>query len=101
MLLINPPTGKKIGELRGEEEILQLYCCQSSAESCGKKMYPALHLCLNSTHIYSITFIQYIHFSPFAEVPLLLIAGHNLPGLPMRESNSGLPYSNSTHSYLS
>ncbi len=26
--------GKKIGDLRGEEEILQLYTCQSSAENC-------------------------------------------------------------------
>ncbi len=54
------------------------------------------------THIHSITFIQYIHPSPFAEVPLhLLIAGHlsgkNLLGVPSRESNSGLPYSKPTH----
>jgi hypothetical protein len=33
--------GKKIEELRGEEEILQIYTYQSSAESCGIKTYPA------------------------------------------------------------
>jgi hypothetical protein len=48
-------------------------------------------------YIYSITFIQYIHPSPFAEVPVhFLIAGQligkNLPRVPSRESSSGLPY---------
>jgi hypothetical protein len=51
------------------------------------------------TYIQSIIFIQYIHPSPFAEVPLrLLIASQpqwekNLPRVPRRESNPGLPYS--------
>jgi len=36
-----------------------------------------LFLIFSSTYIHSITFIQYIHPSPLAEVPLhLLIAGH-------------------------
>jgi hypothetical protein len=36
VICVNKTTngwGKKIRELRGEEEILQLYMCQSSAES--------------------------------------------------------------------
>ncbi len=54
-------------------------------------------LILYSTYIHSITFIQYIRPSSFAVVPLhLLIAGQlgwkNLPGVPSRETNSGLPY---------
>ncbi len=49
---------------------------------------------------------SYIRPSPFAEVPLhLLIAGQlsgkNLPGLPSRESNSGMPCSKPTHYHLS
>jgi hypothetical protein len=52
-------------------------------------------------HFIEHTFIQYIHPSPFDKVPLhLLIAGHcvqlserNLPGVPSRQSNSGLPNS--------
>ncbi len=53
-----------------------------------------LILILYVTLIHSITFIQYIHPSSCAEVPLqLLIAGQlrgkNLPGVPSRESNSG------------
>jgi hypothetical protein len=60
----------------------------------------------NIQSIHSITFIQYIHPSPFAEVPLhFLIAsqlsGKNLPGVPSRESNSGLPYSKLAHYQLS
>ncbi len=59
-----------------------------------------------NTYIYSITFIQYIHPSPFAKVPFhLLIAGQlsgkNLLGAPSRESNPGLPYSKPTHYQLS
>jgi hypothetical protein len=59
-----------------------------------------------SQYIHSITFIQYIHPSPFAEVPLhLLIAGllsgKNLPWVPSPELNSRLPYSKSTHYQLS
>jgi hypothetical protein len=66
-----------------------------------------LFICIfYSTYIHSITFIQYIHPSPFAEVPLhLLIAtqlsGKNLLGVPSRESNSGLPCSKPTHYQLS
>jgi hypothetical protein len=52
--------------------------------------------------------IQYIHPSPFAVVPLhllILIAdqltGKNLPGVPSRVSNSGLPHSKPTHYQLS
>jgi hypothetical protein len=46
-------------------------------------------------YIYYITFIQYIHPSPYAEVPLHLrvagqLSGKNLPGLSSRESNSGM-----------
>ncbi len=48
------------------------------------------------TYMQYITFKQYIHPSSFAEVPL-----HLLPGLPSRESNSGLPYSKPTHYQLS
>ncbi len=49
--------------------------------------------------------IQYIHPSPLAVVPLhLLIAdqlsGKNLPGVPSRVSNSGLPYSKPTHYHI-
>ena len=63
-------------------------------------------LIFSSTYIQSITFIQYIHRSPFAEVPLhLLNAGQlswiNLPGVPSWESNSGLPYSKMAHYQLS
>jgi hypothetical protein len=48
-----------------------------------------VYLIFSSTYIQSITFILYIHPSPFAEVPLhLLIAGQfsrkNLPGVPSR-----------------
>jgi hypothetical protein len=66
-----------------------------------------LYICIfYSTYNHSITFIQYIHPSPFAEVHLhLLIAGQlsgkNLLGVPSRESNSGLPYSKPTHYQLS
>jgi hypothetical protein len=60
----------------------------------------------NIQYIHSIPFIYYIHPSSFAEVPLhFLIAGQlsgkNLPGVPSRESKSGLPYSKPTHCQLS
>jgi hypothetical protein len=65
-------------------------------------------LIFSSTYLQPIIFIQYIHPSPFAEVPLyLLIAGQlsgkNLPGVPSREANSDLPYmySKPTHYNLS
>ncbi len=53
------------------------------------------------TYIHSITFMQYNYPSPFAGVSVhLLIAcklsGRNLPVVPSRESNSGLPYSKPT-----
>ncbi len=56
---------------------------------------------LNSKYIHSITFIQYIHPSSFAEVPLHLLldgqlSGKNLPGVTSQESNSGLSYSKPT-----
>jgi hypothetical protein len=58
------------------------------------------------SYIQSIPFMQFIHPSQFAEIPLhLLITGHlggkNLPGMPSRESNSGLSDSKSTHYHLS
>jgi hypothetical protein len=58
------------------------------------------------TYIHSITFIHYIYPSPFAEASLhFLIAcklsGKNLPVVPSRESNSGLPYSKPTCYQLS
>jgi hypothetical protein len=51
------------------------------------------------TFIHSITFIQYIYPSPFAEASLhfpiaCLLSGKHLPVEPSRELNSGLPYSN-------
>ncbi len=57
-----------------------------------------------STYNHSITFIQNIHPSPFAEDPLhLLIAGQlsgkNLPGVPSQDLNSGLPYSKNKQIY--
>jgi hypothetical protein len=65
-----------------------------------------VNLIFSSTYIQSITFILYIHPSPFAEVSHhLLIAGRlsgkNLPGVPSRQSNSGLTYSKPTHHHLS
>ncbi len=59
-----------------------------------------------TTYIHSITIIQYIYPSPFTEVSLhLLIAWKlsrkNLPVVPSRESNSGLPYSMPTRFQLS
>jgi hypothetical protein len=57
-------------------------------------------LTLYITYIYSITFVQYIKPSSFAEVHLLIagqLSGKNLPGV----SNSGLPYSKATHYQLS
>ncbi len=58
------------------------------------------------TYIHPITFIQYIYPSPFAEASLhLLIAfklsGEDIPVVPSRESNSGLPSSKPTHYQLS
>jgi hypothetical protein len=52
-------------------------------------------------YIHSITFIQYIYPSPFAEASLHLLitcklSGKNLPVVPSQESNSGLPYSKPT-----
>jgi hypothetical protein len=57
-----------------------------------------------STYNHSITFIQNIHPSPFAEDPLhLLIAGQlsgkNLPGVLSQDLNSGLPYSKNKQIY--
>ncbi len=61
---------------------------------------------LFSTNIHSITFIQHILPSPFAEVPLhhliaCQLSGKNLPVVASRESNSGLPYSKPTYYQLS
>jgi hypothetical protein len=58
------------------------------------------------TYIHSITFIQYIYPSPFAEASLhffiaCLLSGKDLPVVPSRESNSGLPYSKPTRYQLS
>ncbi len=58
------------------------------------------------TYIHSITFIQYIYPSPFAEASLhffiaCLLSGEYLPVVPSRESNSGLPYSKPTRYQLS
>jgi hypothetical protein len=63
-------------------------------------------LIVYSKYIHSIPFIQYIRPSSFAVVPLhLLIAGQlgwkNLPGVPSRETNSGLPYGKPTQYQLS
>jgi hypothetical protein len=59
-------------------------------------------------HAFTITFIQYILSSPFAEASLhlysllkLLLRGINLPGVRSRETNSGLPYSRPAHYQLS
>ncbi len=57
-----------------------------------------LFLFILKWYINSITFMQYIHPSSFAEVSLHLhiachLSGKKLPGVPSRESNSGLPYS--------
>ncbi len=65
-----------------------------------------LNLIFSSTYFHSITFIQYVHQSPFAEVPLHLniagqLSGKNLPGVPSWESSSGLPYRMPTHYHLS
>ncbi len=70
---------------------------------CFWFFFEILH-CIQCIH--SITFIKYIHPSPFAEVPLhFLIAGQfsgqNLPWVPSRESMSGLPYSKPTYYQLS
>jgi hypothetical protein len=53
------------------------------------------------TYTHSITLFQYIYPSPFTEVSLHLpiackLSGKNLPAVPSRESNSGLPYSKPT-----
>ncbi len=52
------------------------------------------------------TMIPYIHPSPFAEASLhfliaLVLSGENLPVVPSRESNSGLPSSKATRYQLS
>ncbi len=57
-------------------------------------------------YIHTITFIQYIHPSPFVEAPLhffiaSMLSGKHLPVVPSRESNSGLPYSKPTRYQLS
>jgi hypothetical protein len=57
------------------------------------------------TFIHSITSIQFIHPSPFVEVPLYLLvvlglSGKNFPLVPSLELNSGLltvSYSQPTH----
>jgi hypothetical protein len=58
------------------------------------------HILLH-TYIHLITFFQYIYPSPFAEASLHIViacklSGKNLPVVPSRESNSGLPYSKPT-----
>jgi hypothetical protein len=58
------------------------------------------------TYTHSITFIQYIYPSPFAEASLhffiaCLLSREHLPVVPSRESNSGLPYSKPTRYQLS
>ncbi len=50
--------------------------------------------------------MHYINPSPFAEVSLHFIiacklSGENLPVIPNRESNSGLPYSKLTRCHMS
>ncbi len=58
------------------------------------------------TYIHTITFIQYISPSPFAEAFLhffiaSMLSGKHLPVVPSQESNSGLPYSKPTRYQLS
>ena len=58
------------------------------------------------TYIHSITFIQYIYPSPFAEASLhffiaCMLSGKDLPVVPSRDLNSGLPYSKPTRYQLS
>jgi hypothetical protein len=57
--------------------------------------------------LYTHTFIQslFIHPSPFAEASLhffiaCMLSGEDLPVVPSRESNSGLPYSKPTRCQL-
>ncbi len=64
--------------------------------------------CLFSYFFNIHTFIQsqYIHPLPFAEASLhffiaCMLSGDNLPVVPSRESNSGLPYSKPTRCKLS
>ena len=57
-------------------------------------------------HIHSIIFVQYIYPSAFAEASLhfliaCMLSGEDLPVVPSRESNSGLPYSKPTRCQLS
>jgi hypothetical protein len=54
-----------------------------------------------SNHIH--TMIQYIRPSPFASISSLHLCsvGKNLPGVPSRDLNSGLPYSRPAHYQLS
>ncbi len=61
---------------------------------------------LRHTYNHSITFVQYIYPSPFAEASLhffiaCTLSGDDLPVVPSRESNSGLPYSKPTRYQLS
>jgi hypothetical protein len=64
------------------------------------------HILLH-TYIHLITFIHYIYPSPFAIAITISISssrvssvGENLPVVPSRESNSGLPYSKPTRYQL-
>ncbi len=72
---------------------------------CGRMPLFFVYFSYFITYIHSITFIQYIYLSPFAEVSLHLLmacklSGKNLPLVMSWESNLGLPYSKPTRYQL-
>ncbi len=92
--------------IKGLEWNLSLHCLEFQKVWGMMSHFFWFSLIFSSTYIHSITFIQYIHPSPLAKVPLhLLNAGQlsvkNLPIEPSRESNLGLAYSRPTHYQLS
>ncbi len=75
-------------------------CCESGIRILTWIMDPDLG------SIFCIFFVQYIYsyiHSPRVQCCFLITlrSVEGLPGVPSRDSNSGLPYSKPTHNYLS
>ncbi len=90
---------------------LNRLCSMSPCGVCSslKGLVAGCHsFCLFFIFLYIHTFIQsqFIHPSPFAEASLhffiaCMLSGEDLPVVPSRESNPGLPYSKPTRCQLS
>jgi hypothetical protein len=73
------------------------------SERFGRRCHSFYLFCLIQSHTFITTFVLHSHYirrdlSPFIALSL---SGKNLPGVPSREFNSGLPYSRPSRYQLS